>query len=157
MPILITPATAHHAVPVTLSNTLGYPVVYKVSVTSCSGTVVGGSSSARILASGKAATILPTSRAHRLVTFTVARADQAASGIRTQVALTSRQGCPLASRPSIAALPTPAAATGVAVHAAPSSHDALYAGGGGIALVTAITIALGVRLFKRPRHGGLHS
>lgn len=156
MPLSITPATATHPEPVTLTNTLGYTVIAKPSVTDCQGHLVWTGPTETLL-NGQTMTIPVKTGSDSYVTVSVER--PATSGqLATAVALTSRQGCKVTQTTAkVAPLPVPSKATtshAVAV-TAPSGHSlpTMPIIGGGLGL---IILGSGLVYLARPKRGQHH-
>lgn len=155
MPISITPATTVHPRPVVLSNSLGYAVTARLSVTTCGGKVLR-SGRTITLASGQAVKSPPT-RNHVLVTWSVQRAQQQPGAIQTVASMTSRQGCP-AVKVSHPALPKASKTVAGVQVAAPKPAGFPAAPVAAMVLGAFLLVACAIWLQRRRtrRTGGAH-
>lgn len=167
MPITITNPLTQTDSSVTISNTLGYAVNFKVTLTDCTGKAYGTqkayTSGTISLASGHTWTVPQDAITHRLVTFTVVRSQAQAGTVQAAADLVSRQGCPAPSTAPQVSVPTGShyfkGLTGVAVQPAkPQQQQGSTAAGLiglAVCLVLLVLMVMGLRrLYKavrRPR------
>jgi hypothetical protein len=118
VPLYLTPASAKSATAVTITNTTGQSLPFKLTFTSCAGKDIGQSSGT--LANGDS---LKTrgGHGHRVITFTVARPG---GQIAASASLQANQGCPPAgvAKARVGALAPPVAHTGAVAVAVPVAH-----------------------------------